>query len=319
VKLLSSEVFFVAAGVGLIAVAVRLLRSTGAEGWTGAMFYGLLGLIFCLGRHLPPEWVGGMVVALVLVLARGRIKPPAPAAEEAEFRRASAARLGHRLLVPALLIPLVVLSAGWLLPRIRGDGWVMVAAKEANQVALGLGCLAGLVAAMKITRAGPRAAVDEGGRLLLTVGWALILPQVLAGLGGIFARAGIGELISQGMGAVLPMQWAWIAVVAYCGGMAMFTLVMGNAFAAFPVMTLGIGLPFIVRQHGGDPAVMSAFGMLSGYCGTLMTPMAANFNLVPALLLELEDRRAVIKAQVPFALALWSFNVLAMGLLVFRQ
>lgn len=30
--------------------------------------------------------------------------------------------------------------------------------------------------------------------------------------------------------------------------------------------------------------------MLSGFCGTLMTPMAANFNIVPAALLELSDR-----------------------------
>ena len=43
---------------------------------------------------------------------------------------------------------------------------------------------------------------------------------------------------------------------------------------------------------------MAAIGMLSGFCGTLMTPMAANFNIVPAALLELADRNAVIKAQI---------------------
>lgn len=36
--------------------------------------------------------------------------------------------------------------------------------------------------------------------------------------------------------------------------------------------------------------------MLSGYCGTLMTPMAANFNIVLASLLEI-DKNAVIRAQ----------------------
>jgi uncharacterized membrane protein len=82
--------------------------------------------------------------------------------------------------------------------------------------------------------------------------------------------------------------------------MALFTMVMGNAFAAFPVMTAGIGL-------------------LSGFCGTLMTPMAANFNIVPVALLELPDEYAVIRAQIPTALVLLAANVGLMYLLAFRH
>jgi uncharacterized membrane protein len=93
---------------------------------------------------------------------------------------------------------------------------------------------------------------------------------------------------------------------------------MGNAFAAFAVITGGIGLPFIVIVHGGNPAIMAAIGMLSGYCGTLLTPMAANFNLVPAMLLELDDKHAVIKAQVPLALVIFAANVILMMVLVYR-
>ena len=44
-------------------------------------------------------------------------------------------------------------------------------------------------------------------------------------------------------------------------------------------MTAGIGLPLIVHQFHGNPAIVGAIGMLSGFCGTLMTPMAANFNI----------------------------------------
>jgi len=62
---------------------------------------------------------------------------------------------------------------------------------------------------------------------------------------------------------------------------------------------------------------MGALGMLSGYCGTLVTPMAANFNLVPVRLLELRDDFAVIRAQVPFAAAIWIFNVVVMYLCVY--
>jgi len=97
----------------------------------------------------------------------------------------------------------------------------------------------------------------------------------------------------------------------------LFTVIMGNAFAAFPVMTAGVGLPLLIHQHGADPAILGAIGMLTGYCGTLMTPMAANFNLVPAALLELDDPNAVIRAQFPTAIPLLLVNLVLMYWLAF--
>ena len=56
--------------------------------------------------------------------------------------------------------------------------------------------------------------------------------------------------------------------------------------------------------------MVGAIGMLAGFCGTLMTPMAANFNLVPAALLELKDQYGVIQAQIATALPLLVVNIL---------
>jgi uncharacterized membrane protein len=50
-----------------------------------------------------------------------------------------------------------------------------------------------------------------------------------------------------------------------------------------------------------------------------MTPMAANFNIVPTALLELPDENAVIKVQIPTALMLLAANILLMYFLVFRR
>ncbi|MCB1612220.1 MAG: DUF979 family protein, partial [Xanthomonadales bacterium] len=105
---------------------------------------------------------------------------------------------------------------------------------------------------------------------------------------------------------------------AYGLGMALLTMAMGNAFAAFPVIAGGIGMPFLVGVHGADAAPMAAIGMLSGYCGTLMTPMAANFNLVPVALLDLKDRNAVIRAQIPTAVPLLAGNLCLLLWLCFR-
>ena len=102
------------------------------------------------------------------------------------------------------------------------------------------------------------------------------------------------------IGEAVPLDSPLAAVCAYTVGMAAFTALMGNAFAAFPVMTAAIGLPLIVRKFGGDPAVVGAIGMLSGFCGTLTTPMAANFNIVPVALLELPDRNAELPRAAEF-------------------
>jgi uncharacterized membrane protein len=107
-----------------------------------------------------------------------------------------------------------------------------------------------------------------------------------------------------------------MAVAAYCLGMTVFTMIMGNAFAAFPVMTAGVGAPIIVGRFGGDPAIMGALGMLAGYCGTLMTPMASH-NIVPTALLEL-PAGAVIRVQAPTALIVLPAIVTTMALTVFR-
>ena len=84
-------------------------------------------------------------------------------------------------------------------------------------------------------------------------------------------------------------------------------------------MTAGIGLPLIITRFGGNVTIMAAVGMLSGFCGTLMTPMAANFNIVPTALLELLDEYAVIKAQISTALLLLTFNTLVMYTFVYRH
>ena len=105
------------------------------------------------------------------------------------------------------------------------------------------------------------------------------------------------------------MDFRLVAVVVYVLGMALFTVIMGNGFAAFPVMTGGVGVPVLVGMYGANPALMAAIGMFSGYCGTLMTPMAANYNIVPVALLELPDKYAVIKAQIPTALMMLLVNI----------
>jgi len=316
--LLNLDLLYVLCGLVLAALSCLIaVDETHPHRWGSACFWGLLAVAIGVGKWLSPAAVGYLVLGLTVLIATKRVGAPRFATVEPAVLAARAGQLGNRLLWPLLLVPAVAVLGGLTLGGVVWGGVALVNPKQAAQVALGLGCVAGVVLSLRVTGESPRVAAHEGGRLLQLLGWALILPQMLAALGGIMSKAGVGEVIAQLVAAALPVDIAWVAVVAYCAGMALFTILLGNAFAAFPVMTLGVGLPFIVKAHGGDPAVMGALGMLSGYCGTLVTPMAANFNIVPVKLLELKRDFAVIRAQVPFAVAIWIFNVVVMYLCVY--
>lgn len=285
--------------------------------WRSAAFWGIFAALLVAGSELPDIASGALVLVMVALAAMG-LKPAPVHSASPQDRAASAARLGSRLFIPALAIPVVTVAGTLLFPYLSWRGAPLVDPRQVTLVALALGAAIGLVLALRLLRAPLSAAAEEGRRLVDAVGWAAVLPQMLAGLGSIFAAAGVGQVVASLATETIPMTTPLAAVAVYCLGMALFTIIMGNAFAAFPVMTAGIGLPLIVGRFGGDPAVMSAIGMLSGFCGTLMTPMAANFNIVPAAVLELKDRNAVIKAQIPTALPLLAANIVLMSILVFR-
>ena len=148
------------------------------------------------------------------------------------------------------------------------------------------------------------------------IGVFSILPQLLASLGVLFTAAGVGDKIASIISSVIPQGNILAGVIAYCVGMAIFTAIMGNAFAAFSVITAGIGLPFVFAQ-GGDPVICSILALTAGFCGTLVTPMAANFNVLPAALLEMKDKNGVIKAQAPLAALLLVTHIILMYTLGF--
>lgn len=318
-KVLNLDVFYMVAGVFLLLMAARTaLTREHPTRWGSAIFWGLLAVVFLGGKALPSVAVGYMLLALVVLAATKRVGPARTRESSPDERAKSAQRLKNKLFVPALLIPATAVVGTLVLVKLHiGDVWLLDSANT-TVTSVCLGAVVAVLVGLRITRAPAMTPVDEGSRLVQTVGWAIILPQLLAALGGIFARAGVGAVVADLVAQALPTQYPFVAVLAYCLGMALFTVCMGNAFAAFPVITLGIGLPFIVHLHGGNPAIMAAIGMLCGYCGTLLTPMAANFNLVPAMLLELPDKHAVIKAQVPIALVILTANVLIMWLCVYR-
>jgi len=308
--------------MGLLLVGVSYVNARDASNprrWNNAMFWGLYAVTFLAGSRLPHFASGCLVIGMVLVASIGKLGQTTRESRTPAQREESAARLGNRLFVPALTIPAVTLLGTFLLKRLFVNGVPLADPAQITIISLGLATIVALVVGMVMLRAPLAAPVQEGRRLFDAVGWAAVLPQMLAALGALFAVAGVGKVVADLAGRWLPLGSPFAAVVTYTVGMALFTMIMGNAFAAFPVMTAGIALPLIMTRFGGDVVVMAAVGMLSGFCGTLMTPMAANYNIVPAALLELPDEYAVIRVQIPTGLILLAANTLIMYLFVYRH
>jgi uncharacterized membrane protein len=307
-------------GLMIAGVAIVNLRDrANAKRYNNAAFWGIYAAIFLIGSYLPNLLNGLLVIAMVLVLIIGKLGGAPPEATTKTEREASAKRWGNALFVPALTIPAVTLLGTFGLKGLEVNGSPLVDPKQITVIALGLATVVALVVGMLMLRPPVTAPIVETRRLLDAVSWAAVLPQALAALGAIFALAGVGPIIAGLVQKWIPLTTPFAAVAAYTVGMALFTAIMGNAFAAFPVMTAGIGLPLVAHKFGGDIAVMAAVGMLSGFCGTLATPMAANFNIVPVALLEIPDEYAVIKAQLPTALLLLAANTAIMYLFVYPR
>lgn len=306
---------------GLMFAAFALLSARDASNpkrFLNGTFWGLLATSFLLGDQLGDFGNGLLVIAIALIGGLGLLAQGKPETTTEGERAAYAVRYGNKLFLPALVIPAFALGGTLIGKRLVLFGAPLLEAKQVTLISLGFGVLAALALAMWWLKPKPLVPLQEGRRIMDQVGWAAVLPQTLAALGAIFTAVGLGDWVGAIVGDWLPAASRLSAVAAYCIGMALFTMALGNAFAAFPVMTAAVGLPLVIRLHGGDPAVVAAIGMLAGFCGTLMTPMAANFNIVPAALLELKDRLGVIKAQVPTALMMLVANIFLMFWLAFR-
>jgi len=305
-----------AGGVFAVIALASAFDKANRKRWNNAAFWGLFALSFLAGSRLGDLANGALVIAMVAMGGLGGIGVSKPATTSGAEREASAARWGSWLFLPVLVIPATAFAGTLAFKGLRIGGAPLVDPAQVTVISLALGVVLAFALAAAMLRPPWAAPAGEARRLMDSIGWAAILPQLLAALGAVFTLAGVGAAMGALIGEWLPMDSRLAAVVVYCVGMAVFTAIMGNAFAAFPVLTAGIGAPLIVTRFGGDPAIMGAIGMLAGYCGTLITPMASH-NIVPTALLGLPPG-AVIRAQAPTAIAVLMANIALMYFLVFR-
>ncbi|HJQ70426.1 MAG TPA: DUF979 domain-containing protein [Blastocatellia bacterium] len=307
----SLQAVYILVGLVLAVFAWMTFRDRGNPRRVGsALFWMILGLIFIAGGWLP-HWVTGLLVLLMVALdGTGQVRRGSATEAPKEYQEKEAERLRNKIFLPVLVIPLVTFAFA---------AAFKIAGADMNRgalVGLGFGGVAAAAVALGLTRSSLRTLFNEGRRINDAIGPFNILPQLLASMGVIFAAAKIGAVIAGAITRVIPQDNLFLLVLANCAGMALLTIVMGNSFAAFPVIASGVLAPLILQPFGVDPAMAAIITLTAGSSGTLMTPMAANFNIVPAVLLDMRSLYGVIKFQLPFALTIWSLHVLLMYFLI---
>ncbi|HEQ2485355.1 TPA: DUF979 family protein [Streptococcus pyogenes] len=268
-----------------------------------ALFWGLLGVTFVGGAFLPNKVIGFIVIVLALLTLFKQVRIGTLPAFNEQKAEESAHRIGNWIFLPVMLMAMISLLLALILP-------------DFSKSAIGIAGILATIAILIITKQKPSALLAENNRMNQQVSTSGILPQLLGALGAIFAAAGVGDVIASLIREIVPADSRFFGVLAYVLGMVIFTMIMGNAFAAFTVITTGIGVPFVFAL-GADPITAGALAMTAGFCGTLLTPMAANFNALPVALMEIKDRNAVIKKQAPIALVLIISHIALMYLLAY--
>ncbi|MGL5313199.1 MAG: DUF979 domain-containing protein [Peptostreptococcaceae bacterium] len=304
---ISLEIFYALMGLLMIVIAFKSYKTVNSNKKYGtALFWILMSIPFLFGKQLPANIVGAILVASSLLTVSKQVVFAKYDMPTEEFGQKHADKLGNKIFLPSLVLAFVAVAIAMALKNFGSS----------SQFAIGAGAVVALLSAFMLTRAKVTTTVDDSARLLQQMGPASMLPQLLVALGALFTQAGVGEVISGMISGVVPADSRFFGVVAYCLGMAIFTMIMGNAFAAFAVITAGIGVPFVLAQ-GANPAIVGALALTAGYCGTLLTPMAANFNIVPSALLEMRKQYDVIKYQAPVAIVLLVLHIFAMYFLAF--
>lgn len=262
-----------------------------------AVFWCSFGIVCGFGTWLPAKVSGALVLIMCLPpifkkVKIGKTDNPTKEHTEQQFKK-----IGMKIFVPAFSVAVCSL-------------FFALFSNMSSMVAITVGVIVAMILLMAFDAKQNKPAVflNDSERFLGITGPLSMLPQLLGCLGGVFTAAGVGDVIAQLVEKIVPKGNVNIGIIVYAIGMVLFTMIMGNAFAAITVMTVGIGAPFVLA-YGANPVVIGMLALTCGYCGTLLTPMAANFNILPVAILNMKDRWGAIKNQVLVAIFMLVFQI----------
>ncbi|MCL2425677.1 MAG: DUF979 domain-containing protein [Oscillospiraceae bacterium] len=303
------EIVFIIMGLICIYAAVKNAKDKENAASIGtAVFWGALGIVLATGRYLPPLINGLLIFTMAVPAVFRKVKIGKTNAPSSEQTKKQSDKIGMKIFLPAFSMGIFAI----LFALLFSNESALPTLSQAALVGVSVGVIVAIVMLIVYDRKNtPDIFMKDSERFLSMIGPLCMLPMLLASLGAIFTAAGVGDVIATMVGGIIPYGNVPVGIIVYALGMVIFTMIMGNAFAAITVMTVGIGFPFVLA-HGANPVVIGMLALTSGYCGTLMTPMAANFNIVPVAMLDMKSNYGVIKQQIYIALPVLLFQIVFM-------
>lgn len=300
------EIIYIFIGFMVVYTAVKNLKDKENPSRIGTfVFWFVLGILLAFGRWLPSALSGVLVLVMCVPAILHKVKKGKTDAPSKTDTQAAFQAIGMKIFIPALSIGVFAVGAA-LTTNVIG-------LSALNGVAIGV--FAAAIFLMIFNKKNtPVVLLNDSERMLSTVGPLSMLPMLLACLGAVFTAAGVGDVVASLVERIIPAGNVNAGIIVYALGMMLFTMIMGNAFAAITVMTVGIGGPFVLA-YGANPVVIGMLALTCGFCGTLCTPMAANFNTVPVALLDMKKQFGVIKNQVPIAIVMIIVQIVMMIML----
>lgn len=263
-----------------------------------AIFWCLLGVVIGFGNWIPNKINGALIIVLTLPAIFKKVGTGEKKSIPQEKIQESANKIGIKLFLPALSIGIFAIIFALL--------------SFSPLVGIGVGVIVGIILLRIYSKENTiNVFLNEAADTLSILGPLSLMPLLLASLGSIFEKAGVGQVISKLVSYIVPEGNVTIGIIVFALGMVLFTMIMGNAFAAITVMLVGVAQPFVL-QYGANPIIIGMIGLTAGYCGTLLTPMAANFNILPVAMLDMKDRFGVIKNQILLSICLLIFQIMYM-------
>lgn len=293
------EVVYIIIGLITIYAGIKNLLDKENPARIGtAVFWCSFGVVCALGKWLPSKVSGLLVIIMIIPAIFKRVKPGKVNAPKKEYTEKQFEKIGYKLFIPALCMGFMSIIFALL--------------NISSLVGITVGVFVSMFLLFLYSKDNkPKVFLDDSERFLSAMGPLCMLPQLLGALGGIFTQAGVGDVIAGLVQKIVPEGNVNIGIIVFAIGMALFTMIMGNAFAAITVMTVGIGAPCVLA-YGADPVVVGMIALTCGFCGTLLTPMAANFNIVPVVILDMKKRFGVIKNQIFIAIAMLIIQIIYM-------
>ncbi len=284
------EVVYIVIGLTLIYAGIKnLLDKKNPSPIGTCVFWCSFGLVCGLGRFLPNLVSGILVIIMLIPALLKKVKIGEVDAPKKEDSAKQFEAIGVKIFIPALLMGLF--SLGFALFT-----------NISSLVGVTLGVFVSIALVMAFSNKNkPITFLKDSERTLSVMGPMCLLPPLLGCLGTIFTSAGVGEVIGSIVSAIVPEGNVVVGIIVFGLAMVVFTMIMGNAFAAITVITVGIGGPCDLA-YGENPLIIGMVDLTTGNCGKLMTQKAANFNIVPVALLDMKSSWGVIKKQVPIAL-----------------